>query len=91
MKLLKLFFYLCLAFFPKIFESLFNNVLDQDGTIFDDVGWWSRLNKHGDSLYGIDIGLCDIVGDMGANYQVVPVHGALVGSSVIVVYGGRIS
>ena len=59
--------------------------MDQDGLIFDDVGWWSGLNKGGNSIYGVGIGLHDIVEGMGDNNQVVPTHGALIGSSIIIV------
>ena len=61
MKLMQLFSYCSLAFFTKTFESLFNTVLGQDGLIFDDVGWWSGLNKVGDSIYDVDIILPNIL------------------------------
>ena len=38
------------TFFTKNFDTLFNNVLGQDGTICDDVGWWGGLNKDVDSI-----------------------------------------
>ena len=57
-------------FFNKNFESLFNNVLGQDGIICEDVGWWSGFNKVDDRIYDVDIGLHDIVEGMGSNNQV---------------------
>ena len=70
---------------------MFNNVMVQDGLICDDVGWWSEINKGGDRIYDIDIVLCDILEGMWANSQVVLVHGSPIGSSGIVVDGGRIT
>ena len=61
MKLMQLFSYCSLASLTKTFESLFNTVMDQDGLIFDDVGWWSGLNKGGDSTYDVVIILPDIL------------------------------
>ena len=61
MKLLQLFLYCSLTFLTKNFESLFNTVLDQDGLICDYIGWWCGLNKGGDIIYDIDIGLHYIV------------------------------
>ena len=90
MKLLQLFSYCRLDFFTKYFEYLFNTVLDQYGLIFYNVGSWSGINKVGDSIYDIDIGLRDTVEVMRAKNQVVTYHGALIDSSVIVVDGGRI-
>ena len=91
MKLLQLFSHCSLAFTPKQVESLFNNVLGQDGIICDDVGWWSGFNEGGDSIEDIAIGLGYIVEFMGTNNQVDPSHGAPIGSSIIAVDGGRIS
>ena len=76
--------------FTKNLESLFNNVLGQYGLICDNVGWWSGFNKCGDRIYDIDMGLSEIVEFMGSNNQFVPDHGALIGSTVIVVDGGGI-
>ena len=76
--------------FPKNFHPLFNIVLGQDGLIYDDVGWWSGRNKGYDRIENIGIGLGDIVEVIGTNNQVAPYHGSPIGSSVIVVDGGRI-
>ena len=58
--------------------------------ICDDAGWWGGFKKVGNSIYGIHIGLCDIVEGMGTNNQVDSSHEALIGSSIIVVDGGII-
>ena len=77
--------------FTKKFDSLFNTVLVQDGLIFDDdVGWLSGFNKVGDSIDNIDIGLRDILEDIGTNNQVSPSHAAPIVFTVIVVDGSRI-
>ena len=47
--------------FIKFFESLFNTVLGHDGLICDEVGWWSWLNKGGDKIYDVEIGLSNTV------------------------------
>ena len=70
---------------------MFNTRIFQDGLICDDVVWWSRFNKGGDSIYKVDIGLHDIVEGMESNNEVVPVHGAPIGSSVILFDGDRIT
>ena len=62
--------------FIKNFDSLFNTVLGKDVLICDDVGWWIGLNKGGDVIYSVDIGLRDIVEGKGTNNQVTPAHGA---------------
>ena len=87
MKLLQLFPYCSLDFFTKTFEYLFNNVLGQDGIICDDVGCWSGINKGDDSIYDVDIGLCDISEVMEANNQVAPAHESPIGSPIVVVDG----
>ena len=61
MKLLQLFSYCSLASLTKTFQSQFNTLLGQDGHIFDGVGWWSGLNKGGDSIYDVDIILFDVL------------------------------
>ena len=76
MKLLKLFLYCGLDFLTQNFESLFNNVLFQDGLICDDDVWCSGLNKGGDIIYDVGIGLHGIVEGMGSNKHVVPAHGS---------------
>ena len=90
MKLLQLFSYCSLAFFTKTFESLFNTVLGQDGLIFDDVGWWSGLNKGNNIIYDVDIILPDILEGMGDKNLIDPYHRAPIGSPIILVDGGRI-
>ena len=75
MKILQLFLYWSLDFFTKTLESLFNNALGQDDIICDDVGWWSGLNKCGDIIDNVDIGLRYIVEVMGTNNQVATAHG----------------
>ena len=88
MKLLQIFFYWSLFFTPQNIESLSNTVLGQDVLICDDVGWWIGLNKGGDVIYSVDIGLRNIVEGKGTNNQVTPAHGAPIWSSIIVVDGG---
>ena len=85
-----IFLYCSLDFLNQKLESVFNTVLGQDGIICDDVGWWSGFNNGGDRIYGVDIGLHNIVEVMETNNQVDPAHGAPIGSSVIVVDGGII-
>ena len=62
-------------FFNKYIEPLFNNVLCQYGLICDDVGWWIGINKGGDIICDIDIGLCGIAENIRSNKQVFPDHG----------------
>ena len=65
-------------------------MLYQYGTICDYVGWWIGFKKGGNSIYDVDIGLCDIVEVMGANNKLDPSHEALIGSNTIIVDGGKI-
>ena len=90
MKLLQLFSHCNLAFHPKHFEYLFNNVLGKYGRICYDVGLWIGFNKVDDSIDNVGIGLIDIVEFMGTNYQVSPYHGSPIRYFVVVVDGGRI-
>ena len=76
--------------FTKKMEYLFNTVFGQDGIICDGVGWWSGFNKGFNIIEDIDIGLWNIVEGMGTNNRVSPDHRALIGSTIIVVDGGRI-
>ena len=48
MKLVQLISHCSLSFFSKNVEAMFDIVLGQYGLIFDDVGWWSGLNKGSD-------------------------------------------
>ena len=79
--MLKLILYCSLDFFKK-FHSLYNTVLGQDGLICDCVGWWNAFNKYINIIDDIDIGLCDIVKDIGTNNNVDMKHGVPIGSSV---------
>ena len=90
MKLLQLFLYCSLKLLPLNFDSLFNTVLGQDGLIFYDVGWCSGFNNGCDVIDNVDMGLGDIVKGMGTNNQVAPSHRLPIGSSIILVHGGRI-
>ena len=63
-----------LTFFTKKVESLFNNVLCQDGIICDDVGWWSGFNKVRDGVDNVDIGIGNIMEGTGSNNQSDPYH-----------------
>ena len=90
-KLLQLFLYCSLDFSTKNFESLFNTVLVQDSLISDDVGCCSGLNKGCGIIYDVDKGLRNIVEGMVSNKQVVLDHGFPIGSSIIVVDGGRVT
>ena len=87
---MQLFLYGILKFYLQNFESMFNNVLGQDGIIYDDVSLWSEFNKCGDSIDYVDIGFGDIVEVMGTNNQVAQSHGAPIGFYMILVDGGRI-
>ena len=69
---------------------MFNIVLVQDSLICDDVGLWNNLNKGGDRIYDIDIGLQDILEGIVSNNQVVPSDGAPIVYFIIVVDGGMI-
>ena len=84
MKLLQLFSY-CSLYFLQKFESLLNTGLGQGGIICGYVGWCIGINKCGDIIYNIDVGLCVIVEEIGANNQVVPSNGAPIVYYVIVV------
>ena len=64
--------------------------MGQGGIICDDVGWWSGLNKGGDSIDDVYIGLGVIVKGMGTKNHVGTSHGVPIGSSVILIDGGRI-
>ena len=90
MKLLQLFSHFGLAFLYKNFDSLFHTILGKDGLFCDDVGWCSGFNKGGDGIDGVDIVLGNIMEGMGNNKQVDPTHVVPIGSSIIVVYGGKI-
>ena len=45
----------------KNFESLFNNVLSQDGLICVYIGWWIGITKSENKIYDVDIVLSDIL------------------------------
>ena len=90
MKLLQLFSHCSLAFLSKTFESIIDTVFFSDDLIFDNIGWWSGFNKGGYGFDDVDIGIGYIMKGAGTNNQVYPHHGALIGSSIIVVGGGSI-
>ena len=69
---------------------MFNTVLGQDGLICDDVGWQSRLNKGGGRIYDVGIGILETMEGTGSSNQAVPDHGAMIGSSFILVDVERI-
>ena len=66
MEMIQLFLYFNLYFFTKTFESLFNNLIGQDGIICDFVGWWSGLKKCVNSIDN-DIDLDNTLESMGTN------------------------
>ena len=90
-KLLQLLLHCSLGFFSKLFYSLFDTILIQDSIIVDNVGCWSGLNKVGDETDNVGIGLGKIVEVTGTYNQVALSYGAPIGSSIIVVDGGRIT
>ena len=77
--------------FLKELMSLMDALLGKDGIICDDVGWRSRFNKGSNGVDVVNIGHGDIMQVTGTNYWVATYHGALIGSFVIVVDGGRIT
>ena len=66
-------------------------VLDQNVLVCNDVGWWNGFKKVGDIIFKVDIGLCNILDNMGTKNQVAPSHGYPIESSIVVADDGRIS
>ena len=91
MKLLQLFLHFIINFLFRYSNSLFDIVLGKDGLICDDVFLQSRLKKYSYGVDDVDICLGNIMEVTGTNNQVDTHHGALIGSFIIVVDGGRIT
>ena len=67
---------------------MFDTVLVQIGLICDNVSWLIGLVS--DGVDDVDIGLGNIMEGTGSNNQVLPSHGSLIVSFVIIVDGGGI-
>ena len=89
-KLLQLFSQCSLDFLSEYLKSLLDDILGQDGFIYDDFGWWSRFNKSSNGVNDVDIGHVEIMEFVGTNNQVAPSHGASIEYFVIVVDVGSI-
>ena len=76
-------------FFQKI-DSPFDNLMSQDGFIYNYVGWWIGFNKGSDGIDNIDMGLGDIIEGPDTKNQVDPSHGASISNFTILVHGGDI-
>ena len=76
-------------FFQKI-DSPFDNLMSQDGFIYNYVGWWIGFNKGSGVIDNVGIGLGKIMEGMGTNNQVDPSHGASIVSFITAADGGGI-